>query len=1289
MGETLNLLFRSRENGTFEIQIKENWSGRVVSGDFVPPYTSRQLDQLLKKLNDLSNQESRDQELQEVGQRLFRALCNEQVPGSQDTSVLSVGTVLRGVIQRTLKRRGTVALTLSFGPGCDEFIRYPWELLHNGDYFLLVSGIFTLSRALLRPDLPVGCELPVHLPMRVLYIGAAPTDCAPLEIERSYQALEQAFAPLTEAGQVFLDRLEPPTFDQLVRYFNSYGGASTFDDNDTSIPCYVVHFDGHGAYGRLCPADGCETVNSPEARKCVKCDTGLTRISPQTYLCFCDEDGKKRFITARSLRELLLSSDIRLAVFSACETASVSSNSVRARRRRAAVDATLATALVTAQVPAVVAMPFSLQDDLSPTFVFHFYEALADGRMLDEALARARQALSPMQQKSWFVPVLYRHVAEGFENPVPLLADEEEEQEYEHPLSYLGASANFIGRKQELQDLDELLAIANGAQAASPQGRFRVPPGTHHIAITGLPGIGKSALAFEAVRRNRDKFLGGIIGVSLQGEKSFSDALEEMIHRLHIPIKKLSSDASVRARLVLSTFRSLANRELPCLLLLDSFEEINDRGELEQWLRFLGAMPQEVIVLVTSHVNPESMMVLGGQHCRWYEYRIGKMPEGDLLRLFTDLAASNGLDQQIHLDEPAQQAVLQEICTLLDGYPLGAELIFGTARSINNRVFTAEAASRSLEEIRDELYNTPLAGILAALEVAYQRLSSQARLLLAYLATFKLPFSRDQILMLVAPDALASTQNAPVRLLASQSEEIVPAELAQNWRSARDELVRASFMQFDGRVYTIHPQIRHFALTQLPVEARRRVHRVVAAYYYNQRQPSVDEWFAAFDHLESAGEPQDLKEAIRVAVQASHALDGRGYAAQLQVILRRAGWYASRLGDKTDEGLVQGRLGVILRYLDQYTEAEACLRSSLNFHQQEQDIANETRTLYELAALLYEESNFIEAEAYAQEASSRFIGLGNAEGEAWAALVLGKILREQGKYSAAQTRIERALSIFRLHSHKEGWAWALYHRARLYEIQGQSISALSNYEEAQRLLAASGLRRGLAWATLRRCLVLVQRGKLEEAEKDGCDALALAREQETRRSEAWALYALGQVMLARQNNEQARAHFNTMFALCNEIGDRISMAYALLALGSLNMRERNFLDAKTSYEQAQTIGRSREAKYVEVCSLLGLGGVCQQMHQFSDAERYYSDACALARELPLPLEQVQALYQLGEVAVACERYSDALDWWMQALALDVDNATLPNVRQRVESLVAAQHLEERYNALCTQYHMTV
>src|SRR5439155_27113879 len=134
-------------------------------------------------------------------------------------------------------------------------------------------------------------------------------------------------------------------------------------------------------------------------------------------------------------------SDVRLAVFSACETATLMAESSRHSQRTVTFDTTLATALVTSQVPAVVAMPFSLQDEISPTFMFHFYEALAQGRTLEEALSRARQAMLPKHQHhDWFIPVLYRHVNEGHEGPVAFVAGRDIPEEHDHPLAHLGAS---------------------------------------------------------------------------------------------------------------------------------------------------------------------------------------------------------------------------------------------------------------------------------------------------------------------------------------------------------------------------------------------------------------------------------------------------------------------------------------------------------------------------------------------------------------------------------------------------------------------------------------------------------------------------------------------------------------------------------------------------------------------------------------------------------------------------------------------------------------------------------
>lgn len=1294
MGETLNLLFRSREDGTYELQVKENWSGRTVSGSFVPPYTHKQLNTLLKKLNNL---ESSYQDLHEIGHRLFLALCGSETPGTsrREDTEQSVQAMLRGVIQRTLKRRGTVALTFSFAPGCDQFVRYPWELLHNGDHFLLVSGIFTLTRALLRPDAPMGCELPVHPPLRVLYIGASPINCAPLETEQSFLAMERGLAPRIETGQIFLDRLEPPTFDQLVRYLSSYGGAGVLDDNDTSIPCYVVHFDGHGAYGRLCPEDGCETVNEADARKCVECGTLLSRIKPQTYLCFCDDEGYNRFIDAQSLRDLFLSSDVRLAVFSACETATFAPEDARQQRRKNAVDATLATALVTAQIPAVVAMPFSLQDDLSPTFMYHFYEALADGRTLEEALSRARQALLPMQQKSWFIPVLYRRVVEGEEGPVPLIANRDMPEEHDHPLAHLGTPSTFVGRKQELQDIDALLTVAaTGEQRPDVMRHLRLRAGTHHLVLTGSAGIGKSALAFEAARRNQGKFPGGLIGISLQGGKSFGDALIEISHYLRIPTRTSSlADVSQRERLIVGTLRSLASRELPCLLLLDSFEEVKDRAELETWLHLLCSLPEEVVVLVTSRSNPGTMIALEGPHCRWYEYRVGKMTNDDLLKLFTELAAESGLDQRIHLDEPRQQTIMREICTLLDGYPLGAELIFGTARTIGGKVYTPEAATRSLEEVRDELRSTPLAGILAVLEVSYRRLTPLARLLLSYLAAFKLPFSREQIMMLVAPET-AGVTNASGVLTQERSASYTlsvkvaeTAELAENWRAARDELVEASFILFDGRVYTIHPQVRHFAISHLPIEECRRVYRVVAAYYCTLPQPGPEEWFAAFEHLESAGEAQDLQEAVRVAVRASWVLSGRGQASEVLAMLRRAGVHASRLGDKTGEGQVQCCLGAILRLLGQYAEAEACLRSSLEHHKQQQEYKESGWALYELAMLFREEGNFQQAGLYAQEALALFREGGDAKGEAWMQIVVGEVSRGYGRYYEALGHFELAITSFRHLYDQEGYALALRHRGTIHEALGQYTKALNDYTEALRIFNELNLLAGQAWVLADKGIVYTDQGELAEAERLCREAVALFRQQGIRRGEGWALRALGDVMRERHESIKARTYYEEALTMFSAVGDRVNQARALNSLGAITFEEGEYLTAKGLYEQAQTIAHEQEAWQVDGRALRGLGDVMRTLHRFTDAERNYHEAVKIAMDLDTPAEQCAVLRRLGVLYLAQKKYRNALDSWVQALALDqrLGHPVRMEVQQKVETLVAEQHLEEAYCELCERY----
>lgn len=1312
MAETLNLLFQKREDETFELQVRGSWSGRSVCGSFVPPYNTRQLNALLKKLNGL---ESDTRELREIGHRLFLALCGAEGTGinRREGAEHSVQAALRGVIQRTLRRRATVALTLCFGPGCEEFVRYPWELLHNDEHFLLAAGIFTLTRAILRPDMLSECSLPVYPPMRLLYIGASPVDCPPLETEQSFEALERGLAPLIDDGLVQIDRLEPPTFDELVRYLTSVGGVNNFDDHETPVPCYAIHFDGHGAYGRLCPADDCNELNEANAQRCRECETSLRTIRPQTYLCFCDDEGKSRLIDTQTLRELLVSSDVRLAVFSACETATTTSaGGKRAEERRAVVDATLATSLLMAQVEAVVAMPFSLQDDLSPTFMYHFYDDLANRRTLESALARARQAMLPLSKvHGWFVPVLYRQVVEGDEGPVALLAssDEEEPDEHDHPLAHLGASTIFVGRERELEALRTLLdQVLNNidnidlqnspgdSQLALKSQRLR--QGIHHIALTGPAGIGKSELAFEVVRRHQERFPGGIIGISLEGGKSLGDALIEIAHNLRLPASTVhGADLEQRERLVLSSLRVLANRHLPCLLLLDGFDEVQERAEGGNWYRFLCSLPDEVVVLLTSRFNPATVAMLEGATCRWHEFSVNKMTSQNLLKLFAELASHSGLDERLHLEDDYQQGLLKEICTLLDGYPLGAQLIFGAARSIHGKVYAPEAATRSLEEVRDELRENIPEGIWSVLDLAYRRLSRVAQLLLPYLSAFKLPFSREQIMMLVSAEtphqarAMGYFEHShtvggaqPALPAAQNIAGSVPEELSKNWRSARDALVQAAFIQFDGRMYTIHSQVRHYALAHLAPEERQRAHRVVAGYYSNLPQPSPYEWFAAFEHLEDAGESQDLQNAARLAVRASWTLCGQGYAVELQAMLRRAENYALLVGDRLSEGQIQCCLGAILRRLGKYSEAIGCLTRSLTLHR-DQNAHNEAAwALYELAMLYREEGHFQQAGRCAQEALALFRETGDANGEAWMHLVIGEVSRGYGCYREALEHFGQALESFRSMPGNDGYPSALRDRGSVFEALGDYAQALTDYEEALRIFNSLGSRYWQAWVLTDQSVVYLDQGKFDLAEQSASRAIEIFHEEGTRRGEGWAIRVLGDIARKQQRFGEARSYYSEATAIFTGLGNRVDLARVINAQGAIFLAEGAPLPAKEHFEHALAIAQEQGTQQIRGRALRGLGDVMRAFRQQSEAERYYREALRIANELDTPAERCAVLRRLGQLSYERQQYPETLDAWLQAYIYDrrhghPDRQTL---KESLTSLVQEQHLEQVYADLC-------
>jgi hypothetical protein len=98
---------------------------------------------------------------------------------------------------------------------------------------------------------------------------------------------------------------------------------------------------------------------------------------------------------------------LRLVFLNACKTATSSA--------RTGFDpyAGIATALVQAGVPAVVAMQFPISDEAAIAFAETFYQCVAQGAPVDAAVAEGRKVLWGGERSEWATPVLFLRSSDG------------------------------------------------------------------------------------------------------------------------------------------------------------------------------------------------------------------------------------------------------------------------------------------------------------------------------------------------------------------------------------------------------------------------------------------------------------------------------------------------------------------------------------------------------------------------------------------------------------------------------------------------------------------------------------------------------------------------------------------------------------------------------------------------------------------------------------------------------------------------------------------------------------
>ena len=252
-----------------------------------------------------------------------------------------------------------------------ELALLPWEYLYDadaGDHVNLLRET-PLSRYL-EMGRPADA-LTIQPPIRILGMIASPADLPALDAAQEQQRMIEAIDHLLDARTVQLEWVE----GQSWRDLNIALQRGEW---------HIFHFIGHGDFDS----------NSGEGGE------GRIALADET-------SGDSHFLTATQLGRLFDDHpSLRLAVLNACEGARASEQSIFS---------STAAVLARRGVPAVVSMQYPISDRAAIEFSRAFYDALARGLAVDEAVQESRLAISmaPAVSAEWATPVLHMRAADG------------------------------------------------------------------------------------------------------------------------------------------------------------------------------------------------------------------------------------------------------------------------------------------------------------------------------------------------------------------------------------------------------------------------------------------------------------------------------------------------------------------------------------------------------------------------------------------------------------------------------------------------------------------------------------------------------------------------------------------------------------------------------------------------------------------------------------------------------------------------------------------------------------
>lgn len=771
---------------------------------------------------------------------------------------------------------------------------------------------------------------------------------------------------------------------------------------------------------------------------------------------------------------------------------------------------------------------------------------------------------------------------------------------------------------------DDLLHSLAGQLVAGPQ----------RVALYGLPGVGKTALALHLASDPAvlAHFEDGILWAALGRTPNLPGLLGSWGMALGLSSDDLSRMPRTEDRM--RALRALIGRR--CMLLI-----IDDAWQVDDATAFMVGGPECAYLLTTR--QPSVAIDFAGD-------ATVRVPE---LELDAGLALLALYVPDLITSEPRRSARLVDAA---GGLPLGLTLMGQYLRKESHA-----GQPRRLRAALDRLQTTEERLLLTQPGAAPDQQPSLDP---------GTPLSLRNVLNLSADSLDAPAQAALCALSIfppkpNTFSEAAALAISGDGVEALDVLADAGLLEVaaSGR-YALHPTIAEYARLKRdesaedvrPLLARMagyfvpylELHTGMAGSDYDLLDLELENMLAALDAAYESGEGPAL---ISGANALCDYLESRGLYALAETHLQRAEQAARDLPDIPGLGRTLTSLGRIAQRLGAYERAEQCFEEGLELLEAGGAPEQIADLLQGRGVIAFSRGDYARAELCFNQGLELARSTGQPARISALLANAGTLMFSRGDAAGGEACFEEGLRLARQAGLRARVSVLLTNLGVIAARRGLADTAEAYFRESLSIAQDLGHRENVLFLLTNLGTLASERGEHSQAEATFQEALVLARSIGQRARISHLLANLGTLATHRGEYEQAEAYLQEGLALAREMAQRDMTILHLINLGALEIARQDAPQAAVYLEEALSTARAMGHRQYICASLNTWGDAYLMEGQTGEAEAVFTEALEMARAIGVELFAATALYGLARASAVRGAHAEAADLAHQALLI--------------------------------------